>query len=127
MNLPDLRKEYAMNMLDKNRLPGFTAEWSAVNASLFLVRDSSSPYLGAGVVSAGSDVTCNCGCPCAGATGGGGGTGGTGGGGGSPGVCQCSSVLGIGCSVSANNCNPGFVPVCNCGVIGNSCQCVPGT
>jgi hypothetical protein len=107
------------------RLPGFSAESSMVNASVFSTHDSFWPLSGAGVVSAGSDVTCNCGCPCSGTTGGGGGTGG--GGTSNPGVCQCSSVLGIGCSVSANNCNPGFVPTCNCGVFGNSCQCVPGT
>ncbi len=119
-----------MNMQETTRLPGFSAESSIASASSFRARNSASPYPGAGVVSAGSDVTCNCGCPCGGTTGGTGGTGGGGGGGGTgnqPGVCQCSSVLGIGCSVSANNCNPGFVPVCNCGVFGNSCQCVPGT
>lgn len=117
-----------MNMLETVRLPGFTAESSVMSASPFGARDSLWPFLGAGVVSAGSDVTCNCGCPCSGTTGGGGGTGGTGGtGGGPPGVCQCTSVVGFGCSVSANNCNPGFVPTCNCGIFGNSCQCVSGT
>jgi hypothetical protein len=83
------------------------------------------PYSGARVVPAG-DVTVF-GCPCStgstGTTGGGTTSGGTTSG--PPGVCQCSSVLGIGCSVSSNSCNPGFVPQCNCGVTGNSCQCVP--
>ena len=114
-----------MNTQEKIRLPGFTAESSVVSGSSFYARHSFSLNLGGGVESAGSDVTCNCGCPCAGSTGG------TGGGPPppppNPGVCNCSSVLGIGCSVSGNNCNPGFVPQCNCGVIGNSCQCVPGT
>ena len=111
-----------MNTLQEFRLPGFTAESSMVSARPFRGRSSSSPKLSAGVESAGSDVTCNCGCPCGGSTGG---TGTTGSGGGPPGDCQCSSVLGIGCSTSANNCNPGFVPKCDCGLIGNSCQCVP--
>lgn len=42
----------------------------------------------------------------------------------SPGVCQCSSFLGIGCSVSVNNCTQGFVPSCNCGLFSNECGCV---
>lgn len=108
------------------RLPGFTAELSAAGLGVFLPGRFFSPGLAAEVVSAGSDVTCNCGCPCGG-TSGGGGTGTGGGPGSGSGTCQCSSVLGIGCSVSSNNCNPGFTPVCNCGVVGNSCQCVPGT
>jgi hypothetical protein len=112
-----------MNTQANIRLPGFTAESSMVSASLFSAHDSLWPLSGAGVVSAGSDVTCNCGCPCSGSTGGTTGPPPPP----PPGVCQCSSVLGIGCSVSANNCNPGFVPTCNCGVFGNSCQCVPGT
>jgi hypothetical protein len=109
------------------RLPGFTAESSARGASFYLPGLFFAPYEEA-VVSAGSDVTCNCGCPCGGTSGGGtsGGTG-PGGPGGGSGTCQCSSVAGIGCSVSSNNCNPGFTPVCNCGLISNSCQCVPGT
>jgi hypothetical protein len=41
-----------------------------------------------------------------------------------PGLCQCSSFLGIGCSVSVNNCNDGFVPACNCGLFSNLCGCV---
>lgn len=109
-----------MNTQENIRLPGFSAESSMANASPFRARNSSWPNLGAGVVSAGSDVTCNCGCPC-------GGTGSTGGTPTGAGTCQCSSILGAGCSVSGNNCNPGYTPVCNCGVLGNSCQCVAGT
>jgi hypothetical protein len=30
----------------------------------------------------------------------------------SPGHCECSSVLGIGCSVTGNHCNEGFTPSC---------------
>jgi len=120
-----LGEECTMNTQEKIRLPGFTAESSVLSASPFRARNSFSPNLGAGVESAGSDVTCNCGCPCGGTTGG------TGGGTPppppNPGVCNCSSVLGIGCSVSANHCNPGFVPQCDCGAFGNSCQCVAGT
>ena len=104
-----------MNTQEKSRLPGFTAESSVVSASPFRARDSYSPDAQHGVVFADSTVNCNCG----------GGTGSTGTGGGNPGVCQCSSFLGAGCSVSGNSCNPGFVPQCNCGVLGNSCQCVP--
>ena len=43
---------------------------------------------------------------------------------GGPGVCQCSGALGVDCSPSADNCNPGHVPVCDCGFFSNSCQCV---
>jgi hypothetical protein len=111
-----------VNTHQRVRLPGFTAESSVMIAGPLGAYDSLWSVSGTGVVSAGSDVTCNCGCPCSGSTGGGGG----GGGSSNPGVCQCSSVLGIGCSVSSNSCNPGFVPSCNCGVTGNSCQCVPG-
>jgi len=105
------------------RLPGFTAESSVMNAGGSGAYDAFSPFAGEGVVSAGSDVTCNCGCPCSGTSGG------TGGGSSppAPGTCNCSSVLGVGCSVSANHCNPGFTPQCDCGVFGNSCQCVAGT
>ena len=103
-------------------LPWFTAEASLSSVfapSPFLTRESSSPDSRTGVVFAADSQTCNCNC--------GGGSGGTGTGGPPPpGVCSCSSVLGIGCSVSSNSCNPGFVPRCDCGLIGNSCQCVPG-
>jgi|SRR5579863_693798 len=98
------------------RLPGFNAGTSLGKASNFVVAAAPSHW-GAGVVPADSQ-TCNCNC--------------AGGAGGSttdgpppPGICACSSILGIGCSTSSNSCNPGYVPQCNCGVIGNSCQCVP--
>jgi len=104
------------------RLPGFNAETSLGKASnLIAAAAREQPNLGVGVLSAGSDTfNCNCG------SGGSGGTGGSGNPPPPPGVCNCSSVLGVGCSVSANHCNTGFVPRCDCGVFGNSCQCVPG-
>lgn len=107
------------------RLPGFNSETSLQKASRFIVKTRGQSDLRAGVVSAGSEI---CNCNCAGGSGstGGSGTTTTGGGLGPPGICSCSSVLGIGCSTSSNSCNPGFVPQCNCGVFGNSCQCVPG-
>ena len=105
-----------MNTQEKVRLPGFTAQSSVVSASPLRARNSSSRNLGVRVVSP-AQTTQNCNCS--------GGGGSTGTGGGNPGVCNCSSVLGAGCSVTGNSCNPGFVPQCNCGFLGNSCQCVP--
>jgi hypothetical protein len=100
------------------RLPGFNAEASvetAINVIVAAMRGQ--PNLRGRVVSAGTEtVNCNCG---------GGGTGSGTGGGGVPGVCACSSILGAGCSTTGNQCNPGFVPQCSCGFLGNSCQCVP--
>lgn len=113
-----------MNTPERIRLPGFTADAAIVIGSLRYARTF--PTLGAetGVVAAGSEI-CNCNCaggqPSSGTS-----TTSTSGTSGSPGVCSCSSFLGFGCSTSSNSCNPGYVPVCNCGVIGNSCQCVPG-
>jgi hypothetical protein len=106
-----------MNTQAKIRLPGFTAESSLMRSNAFRSCHSPSHTLGAAVVPSQS-LNCNCG-------GSGGSTGtGTGTGTGSPGMCQCSSVLGIGCTATVNSCNPGFVPQCNCGLLGNSCQCV---
>ena len=115
-----------MNTPQEFRLPGFTAESSMASARPFRGRNSSSPNLGAEVEPAGSDVTCNCGCPCAGSIGSTGSTGSTGG---PPGNCQCStSNVFLNCLISADNCNPGFVPSCDCSFFGiSSCRCVPST
>ena len=103
---------------EKARLPGFTAEFSTWSTGPYLASGAPARKPAAGVVAADSQ-TCNCNC------GGGAGSGGTGGQT-NPGVCACSSLLGAACSTTSNSCNPGFVPACNCGVLGNSCQCVPG-
>jgi hypothetical protein len=103
------------------RLPGFCAETSAGNGhQLYRKSGARTAQPETGVVFAGSDI---CNCNCGGASGTSPGSTTTAG---PPGICSCSSVLGIGCSTSSNSCNPGFVPQCNCGVFGNSCQCVPG-
>jgi hypothetical protein len=109
-----------MNIQATIRLPGFTAGLSLMKAGDFGALFSRSGALGAGVILPSGSVNCNCGCPCPG------GSGGTTGGG-TPGVCQCSSIAGVGCSTTSNSCNPGFVPQCSCGVLGNSCQCVPSS
>ena len=97
------------------RLPGFSAEASvetAINVIVAALRGQ--PNLRGRVVSAGTEtVNCNCG------------GGGTNPNQGPPGVCACSSIAGVGCSNTGNQCNPGFTPQCSCGLLGNSCQCVP--
>lgn len=88
-------------MNELHRFPGFSAEASLTStgsARPFKARTSRSANLGARVVAADD-----------------------------PGHCECSSILGIGCSNSADHCNEGYVPACNCGLFGNSCQCVSGT
>jgi hypothetical protein len=90
-------------------IPGFTAASCVASATAFPASNSDSSVFRAGVV---PSQTQNCNC-----------------GGGTtqqqpPGSCQCSSIAGIGCSVTGNSCNPGFVPNCSCGLLGNSCQCV---
>jgi hypothetical protein len=110
-----------MDMREKIRLPGFTADASVVVGRLMYARTFSTFDSDAKVMPAGSEI-CNCNCaggqPSSGSA--------AAGTAGPPGVCSCSSVAGLFCSISSNSCNPGFVPQCNCGVIGNSCACVPG-
>jgi hypothetical protein len=36
-------------------------------------------------------------------------------------------VYGVSGSNSKDECNQGVVASCNCGVVGNSCRCVPGS
>jgi hypothetical protein len=118
----------APSLQGQGRMPGFTAESSVRGAIAY--RALFAPNSGSDVTSAGSEIcNCNCGGGCpGGASGGGGGT--TGGGPPppppQPGVCECSSVLGVGCNVSSNHCNPGFVATCNCGLFSNACNCLPG-
>lgn len=102
------------------KMPGFTAESSTWSGAPFRAHWLFSPDLGLGVIPADSQ-TCNCNC------GGGSGGGGTTNNPPPTGTCACSSFLGAGCSVTGNSCLPGFVPQCNCGFLGNSCNCVPGS
>jgi hypothetical protein len=106
-----------MNIQGQIRLPGFTAESSLMRSNAFRACSTPSRAFGAGIVPSQS-LTCNCG-------GSGGSTGTSSTGTGSPGQCNCSSVLGVGCTNTFNGCNPGFGPQCSCGLLGNSCNCVP--
>lgn len=103
------KKGHSMNT-QKGILPGFTAGSALESASAFSA--SNAPGWSSRGVEPSQTQNCNCG--------------------GSqgnpppppPGACQCSSIAGVGCSVTGNSCNPGFVPNCSCGLLGNSCQCV---